>query len=313
MAESPPVMSQADFDLGKLISILWSGKWVVVATTVLAVAVAAVVAFSLPERYEARAMLVPASKSGTSSLSRLADQLGGLTALAGIRLGMESGADETAEAIELLKSWDFQETLIRENGLEVPLFAAKGWNRSDGSFRIDPDIYDPDQKKWTRKYDAAAGQTAQPSGWELHQKLAKSFSVYESRKTGFVTIAVENYSPFLAKEIVDLMIDGVNKRMQDRSRREALQNIQYLEERLRQTNLSEMKLALAKLIEDQTRRLMLADVSEDYVLKRISAVKVPERKSFPPKLIILVAGALGGFVLSCMGLMLWSGLRDRAG
>jgi uncharacterized protein involved in exopolysaccharide biosynthesis len=298
-----------DFDIRELFAILWVSKWTVLVTILFAIAVSVAIAFWLPDKYTASGVLVPASKSSTPSLSKLASQFSGLSALAGISIGSDSSDDKTAEAIELIKSWDFQESLIRENHLEVPVIAAKGWSRAKNELLIDPRIYDLASKKWTRKFDSAAGQTAEPSGWELYRVLSKLITINQDKKTGFVTVSVESYSPYFAKQLTDLLIDGVNKRMQERDRSETKRNVEYLENKLSQTNLSEMKSALSKLIEDQMRTLMLADVSDAYVLKRLVSINVPEKKSSPSRRLIIVGGAMLGSFMSCIGLLLASLIR----
>ena len=58
-----------------------------------------------------------------------------------------------------------------------------------------------------------------------------------------------------------------------------------------------MKSVFYRLIEEQTKTLMLANSTPEYVFKTISEPKVAEEKSKPKRALICVAGTfLGGFV-----------------
>jgi uncharacterized protein involved in exopolysaccharide biosynthesis len=53
-----------------------------------------------------------------------------------------------------------------------------------------------------------------------------------------------------------------------------------------------------QLIEEQTKTLMLAEVSGEYVFKTISEAKVAEEKSKPKRALISILGAFLGGMLS---------------
>ncbi|MGD9841548.1 MAG: Wzz/FepE/Etk N-terminal domain-containing protein [Steroidobacteraceae bacterium] len=294
-----------ELDLRELFRTLWKGKWFILAVTAMAAAISVAVALWLPNEYKATVVLTPASTSSTSSLSRLAGQFGGLAALAGVNLGGQSDGDKTVVAMELVKSWGFQEQFIRDNQLEVPVFAAKGWNRATNQLVIDPDVFDAKKKAWVRKFKSADGQTAQPGGWELYEELSKRISITQDKKTNLITLSVEYYSPYLAKEWADKIIVAVNKHLQDQDRREASKSIGYLQKKMNETSLTEMRSVFSRLIEEQTKNLMLADVSDEYVLKTLSPAKVPEQKSGPKRALICVLGILVGVFVSVFA---WFGI-----
>jgi LPS O-antigen subunit length determinant protein (WzzB/FepE family) len=56
---------------------------------------------------------------------------------------------------------------------------------------------------------------------------------------------------------------------------------------------------LFSLIEEQTKTLMLANVREEYVFKTVDPAVVPERKSKPMRVFIVILTALlSGFFMS---------------
>ena len=291
-------VSEDEINLRELFRTLWKGKWFILAVTAASAAISVAFALSLPNEYQAAAVLTPASASSTSSLSRLAGQFGSLAALAGVNFGAQSDSDQTVFAMELIKSWGFQEQFIRDNQLEVAVYAAKGWSRATNQLVLDPDIYDSTTKKWTRNVRSGDGKTAEPNGFELYQALSKRISIFQDKKTNLIKLSVEYYSPNMAKEWVDKLVVAVNRKLQERDRAEAKKSIEYLQEKMNQTNLTEMKSVFSRLIEEQTKNLMLADISDEYVLKTLSAAKVPLEKSKPKRTLICMLGMVVGLFLS---------------
>ena len=299
LAMSGGLPSAGSFDFRAILQSLWLGKWFIASVTGACALLSVAIALWLPNEYEAKVVLMPASSSGgASGLSRLAGQLGGLASLGAAGLLGQGEDDKAIMSIELVKSWGFQEHFIRENQLEVPLMAASGWNSQENRLEIDPDIYDVAQKRWVKTFTARGGKTHEPGGWDLYEEFSNRISISQDRKTNFITLRVRHYSPFLAKEWADKIVASVNQQLQKRDRDEAQKSIEYLEAKLSQTSLTEMKTAFAKLIEEQTKSLMLADVGEEYALKTLSPAKVPERKASPKRALIAALGVLAGLVLS---------------
>jgi len=60
----------------------------------------------------------------------------------------------------------------------------------------------------------------------------------------------------------------------------------------------------AQLIEEQTKTIMLANVSKDYVFTVIDPAVVPELESYPKRAVICILGALfGGMLGACLVLV----------
>ena len=74
-------------------------------------------------------------------------------------------------------------------------------------------------------------------------------------------------------------------------------NIEYLENKAENVNNSNMKLVFFSLLEEEQKKIMLAQVSEEYVFKVIDPSVVAEKRDSPKRALICVAGAiLGGFI-----------------
>ncbi len=86
-AQFSPSLTNDEIDLRELFSVIWKGKWLIIAiTTVFAIA-SVVFAVLQPNIYKSEALLASASEEQGGGLSALASQFGGLASLAGVNLG----------------------------------------------------------------------------------------------------------------------------------------------------------------------------------------------------------------------------------
>ena len=294
-----------EIDLRELFSVLWAGKKLIVAITAVFAVVSVVYALSLANEYKASAVLSPAA-SGGSSLGSMAGQLGGLASLAGIDIG-SGESRETLEAMEIMQSWGFMEAFIQTHALQVPVYAAVGWDKGSNSLKLDDDLYDAASKRWLIE-DATSGENRAPSSWELYQRFKSRVAVSQDKTSGLINVSVEYYSPQVAKHWVDLFISTINEYMRARKLEQVNRNIEYLTIQIEKTAIADMREVFYQLIEEQTKSKMLAEASPEYAFVTVSRAMVPEQKSKPKRALVCILGTLLGGMLS----VLWVLVRRYA-
>ena len=305
MAYSP---ADDEIDLLELFGALWLGRWWIIASGILCGAIAVGVALWLPNIYRSEALLAPSAEQQGGGLGALAGQFGGLASLAGISLGGE-GADKTAIAVEVAKSRQFVSQFVRRHQLEVPLIAAKKADKLTGELIIDPQIYDEKSGTWVR--EPRPGFKAEPSDLELVTAFNQLASIALDKKSGLATVAVEYYSPQMAKQWVDWLVADLNTTMKQRDQTDTERNIAYLKEQLEKTSVADMQTVFYKLIEEQTKTLMLTEVNPEYVFKTLDPAVVPEEKAKPKRALIVVLGGVLGGMAGVMFVLVRYALRRR--
>jgi uncharacterized protein involved in exopolysaccharide biosynthesis len=294
-----------EIDLRELFSVLWAGKKLIVAVTAVFAVVSVIYALSLSNQYKASAVVSPAN-SGGSSLGAMAGQLGGLASLAGINIG-SGESNETQEAMEIMQSWGFMEEFIQTHDLQVPVYAATGWDKGSNSLKLNGDLYDAASKRWLIEGDAS-GDTRAPSSWELYQSFRPRVAVSQDKTSGLINISVEYYSPQVAKQWVDLFISTINEYMRARKLEQVNRNIEYLTIQIEKTAIADMREVFYQLIEEQTKSKMLAEASPEYAFITVSRAMIPEEKSKPTRALVCILGTLLGGMLS----VLWVLVRRYA-
>ncbi|ELB2759597.1 LPS O-antigen length regulator [Vibrio alginolyticus] len=284
-----------EIDLRELFIALWKGKWVIIATTFVFAVSSVLYALSLPNIYKADALLAPAESSNGGGLSKMTGQLGGLAALAGVNLG-GGESSQTDLAVQVMKSRQFVEAFIKKHELLVPLMAAKDWDLANNKLILNEDLYNPNTGEWLREPDGLRGAT--PTAQEAFDVFSKdTLSVVQDKESGLYTVSVKHYSPYIAQQWVNWLIEDINKVMRERTIAEASQNLDYLNTQLQKTAVADMQSTFYKLIEEQTKSLMLAEVQEEFIFKVVDPAVVPELKAGPKRIFLIIFGVVVGGIL----------------
>lgn len=284
-----------DIGLSELIAKVWAAKWFVIGTISLFLAASIFIALSLPNVYRASVLLAPVSNGSGSELTKLAGQFGGLASLAGINLSGGIENDKSALALEILGSRAFIEYFIDKNELLIPLMGSEKWDIRTQKLVFDKDVYNAETKEWVR--DVSFPKTPKPSPWESYEYFRERLSINQDDSTGMVILSFDFYSPLLAREWLEELVREINFKMKTDDSFEAKERINYLEKQLEETSLAGMKSVFYQLIEEQTKSLMLSQVSQEYVFKTIDPANVPDKKHSPKRALLVVIGTfLGGLV-----------------
>ena len=284
-----------EIGLAELFDIIWRGKWLVLAFSVIFAAGSVYYALQLPNIYRAETVLSPLGKDGGIQLP---GQLSGLASLAGVNLGGLSKGDNTNLALEVMVSREFLSRFIEKHQLLVPLIAAEGWDPDTDSLILDPEKYNSDTKQWVRK--PSAYQQVVPTAWEAVKVFKERFTLTRDKASGMVKLTLEHVSPTLAADWLNKLVHDINEEMRQREMAEAQRSIDYLTEQVRNTALTDLRTTLFSLIEEQTQTLMLANVRDEYMFRTVDPAVMPEERFKPRRSIIVILGTFGGAFLALL-------------
>jgi uncharacterized protein involved in exopolysaccharide biosynthesis len=286
-----------EIDLRELFATIWAGKLLIIGITSLFAVLAVVYALMQPNIYRSEALLSPVQAG--DSASSLASKFGSLASLAGVSLPGGGGADKTAFAIEYIKSRAFLTTFINKHPDVLPeLMAIDKWNAGNNTMSYDTEIFDAETGEWVREVDFP--KQPKPSVQEAHIVFKQQLSIAQDKESGFVTLAIEHQSPYVAEKWVSWLIQDVNDALRDNDVAQAERSIEYLQSEINNTSLSEMRSSLFDLVQSQTQTIMLANASPEYIFKTLDPAVVPELKAKPKRALIAVLGTMLGGMLGVL-------------
>ena len=283
-----------EIDIRKLIIVLSEGKWLISSMTVIVSIIAVIYSLSLPNIYQSQALLAPVSHSDINSSSM--GGLGGLAGLAGINLP-KSSENNASKAIKKINSLSFFKDNILPNISLADLMAIKAWDSKTNEVIIDEEIYNKNTNTWVQ--NSPSGQS-KPSVQQSFQVFQKHFLISEDKKTGFISLSIKNQSPFLAKEWADLLIEQINFFYREKDKLQAERAVNYLNQQISKTQLTEIKQAIAALLQQETQKLTLIEARKSYVYEYIDPPAVMEKKVMPRRSLICILGFLIGGILGIL-------------
>jgi len=258
---------------------VWDYKFLIAGVAAVCTALAVYLALTAPEIYRAEVTIAPVTESGGGSMGSLMGQLGGLANLAGLNIG---GGGRGKEATAVLKSNRLAEEFIRRKDLVGVLFNST-----------------PTDKP--------------PTLWlAVQQFRASVFDVKEEELDGLITVTVDWTDPKVAAQWANELVALTNELQRTRAMDESTRNINYLNQQLANTNVVEIRLALYRLIENETKQLMLANGKIEYAFTVIDPAVAPEIRVSPKRTLMTLIGFALGCVLGCVIAFIHRGLKSQS-
>jgi uncharacterized protein involved in exopolysaccharide biosynthesis len=295
--ECPQTFSNTadELDIREIFIAIWQGKWLIILITACFAIASVFYAVNQPNIYKSEALLAPVEQDSKSGLGALAGQFGGLASFAGVNLGINSRVDKTKMALAVLKSRQFVGNFIEKHGILPELMAVKSWDKKTNSLIYNEDLFNPATNEWLN--DPASPDALKPSKQKAYKVFTNIFNTEVSSDTGMVILSVEHVSPYIAQQWVNWLVADINEAMKERDVIEANESTQFLTAQLEQTKVADIRSVLYKLVEEQAKTIMFANVRDEYVFKTIDPAVVPELKFKPKRALICVLGViLGGMV-----------------
>jgi uncharacterized protein involved in exopolysaccharide biosynthesis len=243
--------------------IAWDQKYLVLAISLLFGALAAIYALTATPMFRAQIVVTEASDTGgIGGAGGLMNQLGGLASIAGLNLN-SSGPD-----------------------VERPAFL-----ESRG-------LVDAFVKKYSLASLLNGNAKALNSVWGAVERFRKTvLDIHEEKVKGTTTITIEWRDPVVAARWANDLVALANDMMRERALQESTRNIDYLNKQLAQTNQVEIQEATYRLIEAETKNLMLAHGRVEYAFTIVDPAVAPEMRFSPRRTLLVISGLfIGGFV-----------------
>ena len=261
----PNVLADDDaIDLLELWAIVCRYQKVLLSVVLFALLLSIGIATLTPHMYKAELIAAPAVEEKGGGLSSLAGQFGGLALLACVNIS--SGGGDIDRVLATLKSRAFMVPFLKQ-----------------------PDVF-----------KTMSGQLSKEnlSVLDAYDYFVDNvIDVRKDNKTGLVSLSIKWQDPVVAASWANSLIFRLNEHQRKNAIDEAEQSIEYLKSQLQQTGIVDMQQAIYRLIEAQTKAVMLANVKKEYAMQVIDPAVAPEEPISPRVGLIIVLGLVLGLML----------------
>jgi uncharacterized protein involved in exopolysaccharide biosynthesis len=148
-----------------------------------------------------------------------------------------------------------------------------------------------------------------PSSWDAFKRLNAARSIARDTKTNFIKLSIEWHDPEVAARWANQMVATLNEHLRLRSIEEAERSIAYLQEQLEQTNVMERREMFARLMENETRKIVLAKSRPEFAVRILDSAVIPQEKVRPKRPVIAISafifGTFLGIIIAVVRNSLW--------
>lgn len=295
-----------ELDLWELFQNIWAGRWIILLTTLVFVAVTISQLHSASYRYTAKLVLSPAQGGGSSKINGLS----GLASIAGINLPQSEGALSFSLYKQGVHSASLADILAENQRLMHRIFASE-WNKELGKWQQPTTRLAPVKSVIRNIIGIPASQWSPPDGGRMEEFLRNEVQVSDDAKSPFLTITFQHTDPEFAKYFLDTLNVELDKMLRKQALERSNDNIAYLTNQLSQVAITEHRLAIAQTLIDQENQRMAANSMAPYAANPVGAASASLRPTSPnpPKMLLL--SILGGVVTGTVLVIVITNVRKR--
>ena len=296
MSEAKLPENNDEIDLKEFFLAVWSGKYIVVLVTILAIVCASFYLRGSERKYSVQMVLKPVvAEANGPNLSGFS----GLASLAGISLPSSSGSDFTTYQ-KLIFSEEVAEQIFTNKELVEKLFGGE-WSSDTKSFEA-PQSGNIGKLKQRVKLVLTGFEKEKyipPNPKRLSMLMASIFSISEDKRSSFITISTESSKPYLMLELISIAAQETDKLLKERFFVTAEDTLEFYYQKLLTSRSPEHREGLAKLISTEDQKLMLASKNSNFVAELLTMPSVSLYATSPRSSLVLALGLVLGFGLGC--------------
>ena len=278
-----------EMNLVDIIDLLWEKKFKILSFTLILSFVIAIYSLTISNKYISSTSLAPVVSKDSQS-GNISSSIGSLAGLTGISVGGPGFVDKTTIGLEQLRSRRFVGEFLKKYDLYKDLVASDGWNEKSNTLTYDRKIYSIKNNNWIIK----------PSYEESYLAFNSIFVINQDLETGVITLSIEHYSPFIAKQWLSWIVQEINSITRVDEIKRAENSLNYLKNEIENTKLTEIRFGLTNLALSQHEKIMIAKVTPEYLFKTIDPPYFPEYKSSPRRSVLTILGFFLGLFLSAL-------------
>jgi uncharacterized protein involved in exopolysaccharide biosynthesis len=259
VSQRAPLNKEDEIDFIDLWWIVWDHRIQVAIVTALFTLLALFYALTATPLYRATVIVTEVHESGLDTGGGLAGEFGGLASLAGIDL---EGSHPERQAV--LRSRHLVEEFVKQPEVLPSLIA---------------------------------GEKPERTGlWATVERFRRNvLDIQEDKLKGITTITIDWKDPDVARRWGQEFVALANGLLRNKAIEDASRNVAYLKEEVEHTTSVEIQKVMYKLIEQETRSLMLAKGREEYAFMVVDPPVKAEMRISPRRTLLVLSGVAMGF------------------
>ncbi|VAY86335.1 Lipopolysaccharide biosynthesis [hydrothermal vent metagenome] len=294
-------IDEDEIDLRELFKTILKNKFKIALITFIITSLTILYTLSIPNSYKSSVVLDPQDQPKSAGLGGLS----ALAGMAGVSLGVSSmNTFNSMKAV--LNDNAFQEMVIKKYKLTeklTPEYMDKNLVFALG-FRSIYDIF---------KSDSENDKSQDEIMFDTIKTLKKIVSLSNDEKSGAISMSVEMYDRFLAKEILDIYLKELTTYLQKIDMQDINKKLKYYKSELEKVDDIELKIQISQLMSSLIQKKVLSSASEYYNVKVMTQSQVAfiKDKSKPKRALIVIVSFITSIILSIFFVFFMEFLKEN--
>ncbi|MDB3965389.1 Wzz/FepE/Etk N-terminal domain-containing protein [Amylibacter sp.] len=280
-----------EIDLKLLFSVVWNAKLLVFLVTIISLTCGVYYLRQAVEKYSV--VIVYKQVSDDTNRNPLGG-FSGLASLAGVNLPSSSSSDFEA-FMHLMSSEEVAKIIFQNSELMKKIFVSE-FDEQSNTFKMQNTDFLGSSLKRIKSY--VTGKDAKPYQAPNSRRLAlilkKSFNASVNKKNGFLILSTETSKPDMLIELMENVILTADILIKNRYVKNFSESLNFYQEKIVRAKSREHREALAKLIVDEEKKLMLASRGKNFVVEPISKPQISFYPTSPNNIGVLMFSLIIG-------------------
>lgn len=279
--------AQEELNLAQMAADLWRHRLLLLVLLVAALALASIYLRIATYEYTAALQITPAEQQSGNVPGGLAN----LGSVVGIDIGGTSG---TAFALygDATRSQPVADALARDERIMRTIFRTQ-WDAKRGQWVRPPSLLRPVIAPMKAVLGVPDHPWQPPNADRLREHLSARLMVGEDRKRNILTLAYNHRDPEFASHLLRSVSRESDLYLRERALQRATNYVEYLERRLSETLIVELRQSLARALMQYENIRMMASVDSPYAGEEFGEVNVSERPTSPKPVMVLGLAIVG--------------------
>ena len=294
-------LEEDEIDLRELFSTIWKNKLKIIFFTFVVTSLSLLYTLSIPNSYKSTTSLVSQTQAKPSL-----GGLGALAGMAGISLGSSSGDIDTVTSFStILGDFEFQKKVIEKYNLVKKIVPKK--ENLVFAMGIDA-VYKLFHSKSSEEIKSEEAVL-----FETYKSILDMVSISSDKKSGIITLSVESYDRYLAKELVEIYLKELTTHLREVEMRDIQKQIDYYTKEMQLIDEVAMKEQLGQLASSLIQKKVLSMANELYNVKQFTKPQVAyiKDKSKPKRALIIIVAFITSIILGIFMVFFLEFLRSE--
>lgn len=293
-----------EIDISKILSVIWKDRIILLFSNISLLLMAILYLHVAHYVYTAEIKIYPVQASGGGA----GKQLGGLASLAGISLPGDKQGSSFELYSEEIYTREVADVLSSQTDLMKVIFKNE-WDTEHSRWKNPSGVLPAVLGVVKGIVGIPINDWQAPNGRRLQDYIKEKVNYDDKAKKSTVTISYSNADPAFAVRFLNALHRATDERLRQRALERSTKYINYLNEKLQSTTVTEYRMALVAILSDQEKLNMTASSDVPYAAESLGGATSSLKPTKPNPGLVLIAGVLVGFMLGLLIILVRHNLK----